>query len=150
MRKYLPNVPVPASLRTLEQATGDVPTQIQTLKSVIKEMAQEAYRERLRQATAINSAAGESAGYRTVSDDDFVSSTDRTVGTDTTANAVNLTLPLISEYPGQTFCFLVVAGANVLTVLPRGSDTINGGASIAVTVPQWIQADSITNNWVLV
>jgi hypothetical protein len=60
---------------------------------------------------------------------------------DSTAGAISITLPLARN--GVVFCIVRVAGANNVTILPTGSDTINGGASVVISTsnaPQTFKA----------
>lgn len=84
-------------------------------------------------ATALQQAGG-NAGARTVLDADFNVSSALTVYlVDTSGGAVDGTLPFAAEYPFQMFWFKRVAGANTFTLNAQSGDTIDGGASLAVT-----------------
>lgn len=53
---------------------------------------------------------------------------------DTTAGARVATLPPIADVPaGTEFQAVISAGANNVTLTPSGSDTVEGGATFAVT-----------------
>lgn len=86
-----------------------------------------------RTAVAINQGAGFIGGVRTVTGSTYVASTDTIIRGDTTAGAVTLRLPRISEYSRNFFLVVRAAGANTLTLATRGSETIDGGASVAIT-----------------
>lgn len=84
-------------------------------------------------ATASASGAGMAGTTRTVTSRTFIASTDYIVRGDTSSAGFTITLPKVSEYSRQTWRIVRSAGANTLTLAARGSDTINGAASIAVT-----------------
>lgn len=86
-----------------------------------------------RVSQGVKAGAGQTGGIRTVDADTFISSLDTLLRGDTTSAGFTLTLPLVSEYTRGIFEVVRSAGANTLTVAARGSDTINGGASITVT-----------------
>jgi len=86
-----------------------------------------------RTASVINVGAGSNGGVRTVTAATFISSTDSLVRGDTTSAGFTLTMPRVSEYPRNTWFIQRSAGANTLTLAARGSDTIDGAASITVT-----------------
>ena len=136
-----------AGLRDLDEA-GTQEERNAIFRSTFEDLTDWLVNEHKRLATSTNSAAGEFAGYRTISADSLVASTDRTVVADTTAAGVTATLPLAREYPGLTVAFKRIAGANPFTVAARGSDTVDGGASVTVTTPRWFQADAVNANWV--
>ena len=72
--------------------------------------------------------------------------TDTQIEADTTAAGFTLRLPRISEYSRNRWKVRRSAGANVLTIAPRGSDTINSSATIAVT--KQVEIYAVTNsNW---
>ena len=82
---------------------------------------------------ATKAGAGFAGSVRTLTAATYISSTDFIVRGDTTAAGFTLTLPRISEYSRMIVLVIRSAGANTLTLASRGSDTINGGASVAVT-----------------
>ncbi len=86
-----------------------------------------------RTAVAINQGAGFIGGVRTVTGSTYVSSTDTIVRGDTTAAGFTLRLPRISEYSRNFFLVVRSAGVNTLTLATRGTETIDGGASVAIT-----------------
>ncbi len=86
-----------------------------------------------RTASVINYGAGTNGGIRTVTGSTFVSSTDTQIEGDTTSAGLTLTMPYVHEYTRNQWRIRRSAGANTLTVAARGSDVINGAASIAVT-----------------
>jgi len=86
-----------------------------------------------RTAAALNQGAGLIGGVRTLTEDDFISSTDGIVQADCTAGNITLTLPEVGEYARNWWFLRRSAGANTFTVAARGSDQIDGGASITVT-----------------
>lgn len=86
-----------------------------------------------RAGAATGQAAGMVGAVRTVTAAGYISSTDTVVRGDTTAAGFTLTLPRISEYAKMIVYVMRSAGANTLTVASRGTDTIDGAASIAVT-----------------
>lgn len=88
-----------------------------------------------RMNTSLRQAGGQSGSGRTVTADTFISTTDTFVWADTTANTVSLTLPAVKEYTRMWVIVERTAGANALTILPRGTDTIDSGASLVVTKP---------------
>jgi len=99
-----------------------------------------------RAASVINLGAGVSGGVRTVTASTYISSTDTQIEADTTAAGFTLRLPRISEYSRNRWKVRLSAGANVLTIAPRGSDTINSSATIAVT--KQVEIYAVTNsNW---
>lgn len=83
------------------------------------------------QATGVG--AGLTGAVRTVTARTYISSTDFIVRGDTTAAGFTLTLPTVGEYSRNFWLVIRSAGANTLTLAARGTDTINGGASITVT-----------------
>ena len=70
---------------------------------------------------------------RILTSDTFISSTDSLVLVDTTAAGVTLRLPKATEYPTMQVQIQRLVGANTLTIVPRGTDTIDGAASLVVT-----------------
>jgi hypothetical protein len=86
-----------------------------------------------RAGQATGQAAGMIGANRKVTGSTFIASTDSLVLADTTTGAITLTLPRISEYSKMQVWIKRYAGVNTLTVEPRGSDTIDGGASVTVT-----------------
>ena len=113
--------------------------------SVLEAMLDSVNLEFGRIGTAINGGGGESTAVRTVTASGDLTSVDGTVLGDTTAGAVTLTLPTAAQYPGMRVTVKRVAGANTLTVAPRAGDTINGGASVAVTTAQTFQSRGTTD-----
>lgn len=83
------------------------------------------------QATA--HGAGLTGAVRTLTAAASIASTDFIVRGDTTAAGFTLTLPRVGEYSRNFWLVIRSAGANTLTLAARGSDTINGGATVAVT-----------------
>lgn len=77
--------------------------------------------------------AGLTGAVRTLSATGFIASTDFIVRGDTTGAGFTITLPKVGEYSRNFWLVIRSAGANTLTLASRGSDTINGAASIAVT-----------------
>lgn len=99
-----------------------------------------------RVASVINLGAGVTGGVRTVTASTYISSTDSQIEADTTAVGFTLRLPRISEYSRNAWLVRRSAGLNVLTIAPRGSDTINSSATIAVT--KQVRIYAVTNsNW---
>lgn len=153
----MPNIYAPSLRRpTVKQvedavASGDWRTAIKELQKVLVETIEADNQERQKLATAVNTAAGQRGKYVKITANYSVSSQDGTIAFDTTAGNVDATLPLASEYPGMIVWGKEVAGANVARFLPRGSDTVNGAASLAVTsTPTVIQADAVSSNWVVI
>jgi hypothetical protein len=70
---------------------------------------------------------------RTVSADCTLTALDDVVLADTSATGVSITLPAAADFAGSRYTLTRVAGDNNLTVLPSGSDTINGGNSLELT-----------------
>lgn len=97
--------------------------------------------QRIGQAT--RAGAGQSGGARIVTAAAAIASTDTYVGGDTTAAGFTITLPKVSEYRNMIVYVELYAGANVLTLAARGADTIDGGASIAVT--KMVKVFPVTN-----
>lgn len=100
-----------------------------------------------RTASAINTGAGTVGGVRTVTAATYIASTDTIVQGDTTAAGFTLTLPLVSEYTRNIFYVVRSAGANTLTLAARGSDTIDGGASVAITKLRMVYATT-NSTWI--
>lgn len=96
-----------------------------------------------RAGQATGQASGMIGAIRTVTAAGYISSTDTIVRGNTTAAGFTLTLPRISEYAKMIVYVVRSSGANTLTVASRGTDTIDGGASIAVTKMRMIYP---TNN----
>lgn len=94
------------------------------------------------QATA--QGAGFQGSVRTLTAASSISSTDFIVRGDTTAAGFTLTLPKVAEYSRNIWLVIRSGGANTLTLAARGSDTINGGASISVTSMVIVYATSNT------
>jgi hypothetical protein len=92
--------------------------------------------------TALQQAGGQVGAGRIVDGDTFISSTDTYIGADCSANPVTLTLPRQSEYAAMIVEVEQYAAGNTFTVQTRGSDTIDGAASITVTVLTKIRAIS--------
>jgi hypothetical protein len=86
-----------------------------------------------RTSQALRSAGGAVGSRRTVKSDTFVSSTDTQVMGDTSGGPVNMRLYRVSEYPTARTKFERKVGASNFTITCRGSDTIDGSASITVT-----------------
>lgn len=65
---------------------------------------------------------------------------------DTTAGAVTLsTLASASAFSGHAFWVKLVAGANALAFDPMGSETVDGGATLAITTAAVVWSDGA--NW---
>lgn len=65
-----------------------------------------------------------SANYTAVNKVDFIL-------VDSTSGVITITLPLARS--GARFTVIRTAGANNVNVVPSGTDTINGGASVAIS-----------------
>ena len=94
-----------------------------------------------RVSQAQKSAAGQLGARRTIKSSTFLSSTDTSILADTTASPISLRLTLCSEYSTINFLARRSAGANTFTLTPRGADTINSGASLAVTAMVRVEVD---------
>ncbi len=100
-----------------------------------------------RMGQATKAGAGFAGSVRTLTGATYISSNDFIVRGDTTSAGFTLTLPSISEYSRMIVLVIRSAGANTLTLASRGSDTINGAASIAVTNMVLVYATS-NSTWV--
>lgn len=149
-RIYSPNRTTPqftaiANAKTLDEV------KTATIK-LLRDLSDEHNYERQRMATALNSTGGVRSNYLVITVAEyFVQNVDGTIAFDTSGNAVNATLPLTTEYPGMTIRGIVVDNSNASTFSPRGADSINGVAgAYTVTTPVLLQADALTQNWVVV
>lgn len=126
----MPSIARPKPIQSEGVEAGDVATAVTTQLRVMG------------QATA--QGAGLTGAVRTVRARTYISSTDFIVRGDTTGGAFTLTLPKVQEYSRNFWLVIRSAGANTLTLAARGSDTINGAASIAVTSMVIVYATSNT------
>jgi hypothetical protein len=73
---------------------------------------------------------------------------DNVIAADTTSGNVTLTLPIARN--GKEFIIVKIIAANTLTILPSGTDTINGAASLAITI-RWtsIWLKAVSGGWLI-
>lgn len=82
---------------------------------------------------ATKQGMGQTGGVRTVSAATYIASTDTIVEGDTTSAGFTLTLPTVAEYSRMYVYVERLKGANTLTIAARGTDTIDGAATVTVT-----------------
>lgn len=92
-----------------------------------------------RVSQAGKSAAGIIKGRRLIDASTFAASTDGYIGAKTGAGAISLRLPKCTEYPTMELEVERYSGGNTFTVTPRGTDTIDGAASLVVTTKVKLQ-----------
>ena len=86
-----------------------------------------------RMNTSLRQAGGQNGARRIVTAATYIASTDTWVGGDTTAAGFTLTLPSASDYSSMVVDLELYKGANALTIAARGTDTIDGAATVTVT-----------------
>jgi hypothetical protein len=89
--------------------------------------------KRLEQALA---ATPQAYGFRITSADTTLTDTDETLVAKTGSGSVQVTLPDAADYAGREFTVKKSSASNTLTVVPTGSDTVEGASSLAWTDDQ--------------
>lgn len=104
-------------------------------------------------AEAIRAVAGERARARRVTADTKVEHQDGIIGADATGGAITVTLYDPAQFPGRKVTVKRLnAGANAVTIAAPGAATIDGAASVNLTVQYqsyslWSWKDGADSGW---
>jgi hypothetical protein len=66
-------------------------------------------------------------------DSPYTALTEGQINADSTAGNITINLPPVTDYPGKIYYVVKTVAGNTVTLVPNGSDTIDGGASIVMT-----------------
>jgi len=85
-------------------------------------------------ATGSVAMTGFAVAQRTVTDDATLTTDDYAVWCDTTAGAIEITMPSAAGIDGQRFEVKNLTAANAVTITPDGSETIDGAANAVLAL----------------